>query len=250
MKKTAIIFLFCAFGAHHLFAQNEWEIDASKPTNFYSQYNSRLETILNGTDDIFAYRGQLFFAPSQSHLIKAELPLLTNNQTDVAGIGDVKLQYSYLAYRDYSKFFGAVAPSLEVTAPTGSYLGRLGSGRWVVSPGVTVGLIAADWIQFFPSVSYQYFSEPTYDTLFEFQRESANGFTIKLVTPIVFSESLFIQITPTYVSSELNEKRDGRFVQEFFAGVQIRERLQLNGFFNGNFDDKNFQFGVGLNSFF
>ena len=138
------------------------EIDASKPTNFYSFIDNSLE-YTDSSNAVYGYRANLTLAPSEKHLVLAEIPLLYNEGTDKLGLGDIRARYFFLPYKNYDRLLGAFGPSLDVFAPTGSYEDGLGSSSWVISPGITVGLMAADWIQFFPILSYQYTSEPDTD---------------------------------------------------------------------------------------
>ncbi len=62
--------------------ENGAEIDPSKPTNFYTQLINQLEyNSRKSGGDIMGYRGEIQFAPSESHLLLAELPLLYNDQS-------------------------------------------------------------------------------------------------------------------------------------------------------------------------
>ena len=68
-------------------------------------------------------------------------------------------------YKNYEKFVGAFGPSIDIFVPTGKIEDGLGSDRWIISPGFTVGLMASDMIQFFPILSYQYAGKPVSDNI-------------------------------------------------------------------------------------
>ncbi|OHX66636.1 hypothetical protein [Flammeovirga pacifica] len=223
--------------SNFIFAQEE--IDASKPTNFYTQLYNHLEYNYskNGADT-YGYRAEFMFAPSEAHLILAEMPLLHNTETGKTGIGDFRARYFYLPYKNYDKFFGAFGPSVDIFAPTGNYDHGLGSGTWLIQPGVTVGLMIADWIQMFPILSYQYTSSPVLERPGLFQ-DSQHGMSFQIITPIILSEKMFLQVTPIYTASNIGMERNDRYIQEFIAQYALSDKLQLSGFYRGVFKDDN-----------
>ena len=222
------------------------EIDASKPTNFYSMLDNTIENTNSPGQNVFGYRGKIMFAPSEAHLILGEVPLLYNDRTSIFGIGDIRVRYFFLPYKNYDNFLGAFGPSIDFFAPTGSFENGIGSGRWIISPGITIGLMAADWIQFFPIISYQYASKPVYDNPSAALDKSTSGLTFQVMTPIVFSEKFFMQITPIYKMNDFGDERQDRYIQELFAAYSVASKLQITGYYNGNFKDEVHQISVGL----
>ncbi|WP_152285664.1 hypothetical protein [Flavicella marina] len=251
MKKA--IYLTIMLIASISFAQTnekpEADIDASKPTNFYSQLDNTFEVAASETQNVMGYRGKFMFAPSEAHLVLAEVPILYNDRTKKVGLGDIRARYFYLPYKNYDKFVGAFGPSVDVFAPTGSFKDGLGSGRFIVSPGLTVGLMASETIQFFPILSYQYSSKPTYDNPTPDADIALHGMSFQVITPIVFSEKFFTQITPIYKMNDINNERNDRFEQEIFAAYSLTPKLQLTGYYNGKFQDKTHTVSVGLTMF-
>ena len=225
------------------------EIDASKPTNFYTMLDNTLENTNSPGQNVMGYRGKIMYAPSEAHLILGELPLLYNDRTSKFGVGDIRARYFYLPYKNYDNLLGAFGPSIDVFAPTGSFENGIGSGRWTISPGITAGLMVADWIQFFPIISYQFASKPVYDNPTAGLNSSTSGLTFQVINPVVFSEKFFMQITPIYRMNNLGDERQDRFVQELFASYSISSKMQLTGFYNGNFTDEIHQVSVGLTIF-
>lgn len=240
----AFMFIACAS-----YAQDEEVIDASKPTNFYSLLDNTLENTSSPNQNVFGFRGKITLAPSEAHLVLAEVPLLYNDRTQKFGLGDLRARYFWLPYKNYDKLIGAFGPSVDVFIPTGNFENGLGSGRWTVSPGFTVGLMAADWIQFFPIVSYRYASKPVFDNPPAALDMSTHGLTLQVITPIVFSDKFFVQVTPIYQLNNLGDERQDRYVQEFFAAYSVTSKMQLTGFYNGNFQDKVHQYSAGLTIF-
>ena len=227
-------------------AQDEQQIDASKPTNFYTQLINNLEFISRPAGgNLFGYRAEFLFAPSEAHLILGEIPLLYNDRTQKFGLGDIRGRYFWLPYKNYDKFFGALGPSVDIFAPTGSFEDGLGTSSWVIVPGVTVGLIAAEWIQFFPILSYQYISKPTTDLIPDNQKMTRDGLTFQVITPVVFSEKFFMQITPIYQANDLGNNRQDRYLQELLAQYAASPKIQVSAFFRGNFQDEIYSFRLG-----
>lgn len=226
------------------------EIDASKPTNFYSFLDNTLEYSSRPNGNVFGYRGNLTLAPSEAHLVLAEIPLLYNDKTEKFGIGDIRARYFWLPYKNYEKLVGAFGPSIDVFAPTGNFKNGIGSGRWIVSPGVTVGLMFADWIQVFPIVSYQYISKDVSGEVPDENNTEQHGVTLQAIVPIVFNEKFFVQLTPIYRMNNITEEKTDRYVQEFFAAYSLNQLLQLTGFFSGNFQDEIYVGRLGLTVYF
>ncbi len=249
MKKILVIGV-CLFLVYSVSAQEEGGIDASKPTNFYSFLDNTLENTSSPGQNLMGYRGKITYVPSEAHLILGEVPLLYNDRTDKFGVGNIRARYFFLPYKNYDKFFGAFGPSVDIFAPTGKFEDGLGNGRWLVSPGLTVGLMAADWIQFFPILSYQYASKPVYSNPTEAENVATHGLTFQVITPIVFSEKFFIQVTPIIQFNNIDDERTDRYVQELFAAYALQPKLQVTAFYNGNFEDDIHQVSAGLTFYF
>jgi hypothetical protein len=239
MKKQFLFLLCVVTVSSALWAQSD-SIDASKPTNFYTQlYNHlEIETRKNG-DNLSGYRAELMLAPSEAHLILAELPVLYHSGTDKFGIGDFRARYFYLPYKNYDKFVGAFGPSVDVFAPTGNFENGLGTSSWLVQPGVTVGLMISEQVQMFPILSYQFTSKPGTDLIPDNLKQEQHGMSFQIITPIVFSSKFFMQVTPIYTASNISNVRQDRYIQELVAQYAIKSNLQLSAFYRGIFEDEN-----------
>ena len=227
-------------------AQND-SIDASKPTNFYTQINNQIEVNTRKSGgNIYGYRAEFILAPSEAHLILAELPLLYNDGSQKFGLGDVRARYFWLPYKNYDNFVGAFGPSIDVFMPTGSFENGLGSSSWLIQPGITVGLMFADWIQAFPILSYQYTTKPGTDQIPDANKREQNGISFQIITPIIFSEKFFVQVTPIYTASDFTNQRVDRYIQEIFAQYTIKPKLQTSLFWRGVFKDEDHTIRAGL----
>lgn len=244
----AALCVFALFVAEPCRAQ---EVDASKPTNFYPLLDNSLE--YNSRDaggNLIGYRGNLTYPPSEEHLFLVELPVLYNDETEGFGLGDIRARYFYLPYKNYDRFFGAFGPSIDIFAPTGSFKDRIGSSSWVITPGVMGGFMLADWIQAFVVASYQYVSKPTTDLIPEDQKQERHGVTVQAITPVVFNDKFFMQITPIWSLADVEDTETSRYIQEVLAQYALAPTLQLSAFYRGNFKDKDHTVRVGLVVFF
>jgi len=225
------------------------EIDASKPTNFYTLLDNTLELSSSSNQNTFGYRGNLTYAVSEANLVLAEVPLVYNDRTQKFGLGDIRARYFWLPYKDYSKFVGAFGPSVDLFAPTGSFEDGLGTSSWIISPGIMVGLMAEEWIQFFPILSYLYVSKPTTDLISEDQKKTRQGLTFQVLIPVVISPKFFLQLTPVFSKNDFDDASADRFAQELTAAYTLTSKLQLSGYFKGVFEDKAYTYRLGLTVF-
>jgi len=253
MKKQLLPILFAIVGPYVLglnVAQAQ-EVDASKPTNFYPTLTNNVE--YNSKDsgsDVWGYRGEFVYPPSERWLFQAEVPLLYNTGTEKFGLSDVRVRAFWLPYKNYDNFFGAFGPSVDVFMPTGSFEDGLGTSSWSVSIGATGALMLADWIQTFPIVSYLYTGKPATDLIPESQKADRNGLTIQSITPVVFSDKLFAQVTPVWSLSDFEDEKTSRYIQELLVQYAIKSNLQASVFWRGVFKDKDHTFRAGLSIYF
>ena len=232
-----------------IFAQEE-SIDNSKPTNFYTFLDNSLENTFNKDgSNVFGYRAQITYAPSGAHLLLGELPLLYNDQTKVFGVGDLRARYFYLPYKNYERFFGSLGPSIDVFIPVTNADDGLGTGSYVIAPGVMGGLMFADWIQAFPIVSYQYITKSNSSSLPDSINKVRHGLTFQAIIPVVFSDKFFIQITPILQMNDLGDERSDAYVQEFLAVYGITQKLQVTTFWRGNFTNSIHMVRLGMTVF-
>lgn len=245
---TVITFCFMLFTVS-IWAQEVEQIDASKPTNFYSSLDNTLElNLLESKASMVGYRGKLTLAPSERHLILAEIPVLYNVPDKKIGLGDIRARYFYLPYKNYEKFIGAFGPSVDIIAPTGTTSNGIGSGRWTIAPGLATGFMFADWIQVFPVLSYQYMTKSTIgDSL---SRNPMNGISLQFITPLVMSEKAYFQVTPIFNENFQNGAGTFSYIQEVYFGYQITPKGLLSAYYKGEFKNKGHQVSVGYTFYF
>jgi hypothetical protein len=187
------------------------EIDPAKPTNFYTQVNVAAEYSFGKADELIGVRisGQYTFNPN--NLVLFELPLLYNTDRKAGGIGDIRLRYFGIIKKDYSKTFpkvATVAPTLDVSLPTGSVKNGIGSSSLVLAPGLVWGYFFNAKTQVFPIISYQYISKPGSDLIPEALRYDKHGLTFQAIANYSFSKKTFLQVTPIYAINDLSRGGD------------------------------------------
>ena len=253
MKKVnlilAIISLLAvssAFGQH----AKEQVIDASKPTNFYNSVNHAFEFISRPDGgNLLGYRANVVLAPSEKNLILGEIPLQYNTESKNFGLGDIRARYFYLPYKNYTKFFGAFGPSIDIIAPTGNSSNGIGSGRWTIAPGIAMGLMFSESIQVFPILSYQYISKAV-NSDNSAANDAINGGSLQFVTVLVASPKTFFQITPTFSQSYQNSIGSFSYIQEINFGYQIGAKSVLGAYCKRDFKSDLTQVSIGFTRYF
>lgn len=232
----------------HVHAQDE-EKDTSKPTNLYTFLDNSLEYTSTKTANIYGYRANLNYAPHPDHLGLIEVPLLYNDLTEKGGLGDIRLRYFWTPYKNYDRFVGAFAPSIDVFLPTGKLEDGLGVGSYAISPGIMVGLMLSDKVQTFPILSYQYTSKSVSDTVPDSLDKVLHGLTIQSITSFVFSPLFFMQVTPIYAIPDLDDSKKSGFAMEVLAVYTLTPRLQVSAFARPDFKNEITTARVGLTVF-
>ena len=239
MKYLAIV-LYILLNIYSVHAQSnqDSEIDVTKPTNFYTFLDNNLEFTSNKNANIFGYRANLTVSISPKHLLLIEAPLLYNDKSEKFGLGDIRARYFWLPYKNYDNFFGAFGPSIDIFAPTGNFEKGLGTGRWVVAPGVMGALMLAEWIQLFPVLSYQYVSKSTSDLIPDNIDKETHGMSFQIITPIIISQKVFTQVTPILLYNDFSDNTSLSYVQELLFSYGPKETLWINLFYRGAFKDE------------
>ncbi len=253
--RAFVVLLAAAASVHPASAQEAdgsgEDFDPSKPTNFYTLLSNNVEANIRGQGgNIVGYRGELIYSPSEAHLILAELPLLYNTGTKRFGLGDVRTRYFYLPYKNYDRVVGAAGPSIDVFWPTGRVSNGLGSESFVISPGFTLGLIFADWIQAFPVISYQLVTKSMSASIPPEDKKVTHGINLQAIIPIVFHPQFFMQVTPIGLIQDVTRRQSTRYIQELLAQYQPWTKVAINAFWRGNFTDKDQTVRLGVTVFF
>lgn len=170
----------------------ETEVDASKPTNLYTQINTVLEYQNHKSgDNIYGTRINAQYTFDPDNLLLVEFPLLYNSGTEEFGLSDTRIRYFHAAKRNLSKNIIAIAPYADITIPTGKFDKGLGSSSWTLSGGLVVGMVLTKQIALFPGIGYVHITEPS-----KFDGESQNGINIQTNMSVKFSKRAFVFVNP------------------------------------------------------
>ena len=250
MKRTRCLTLLSALmlGTFSLTAQEQEQepMDASKPTNFYTLLDHRLEDNSFSGHNIIGYRGKIAYALSEAHLILGEVPILYNTFTKKFGFGDFRAKYFYLPYKNYGEVFAAFGPFIDLFIPTGPAENGLGGGRMVISPGVTAGFIATTWLQIFPSLSYKFGTRRLYGNIPD---DPISRFNLDILISLTF-EKIFIHLNSAHLlpyNSEEFYHVPNRNHSGVLVTYQFKETMHFSGFFHSSNTIQ--QLGVGLTMF-
>lgn len=222
----------------------EKEIDASKPTNLYTQLTNSAEwTRTKEGTNLYGYRAGLSLASTnQRHLVMGEIPLLYNDKTEKFGLSDIRVRYFGITHLDYTKKFGGVwGGSVDLFVPTGKFEDGLGSSSWVVAPGIVGALMLSKSFQAFPIVSYQMITKPTSDLIPAAQKKVRHGLTFQAVAVLNFN-SWFLWMTPIYVVPDLGDSsQKNRFIIELNPSLNPVGKLKPSAFYRYDFENESHQ---------
>jgi hypothetical protein len=139
--------------------ESKQEIDPSKPTNLYTQFNVLAE--VNSGENTYGTRLNFQYAFNPDNLLLVEIPLLYNDFTKKFGLSDTRVRYFRAVKRNITKRLIAIAPYADVSIPTGSAKNGLGSDRWSLAAGVVAGYIVSPKISMFPGVGLVHLTAPS-----------------------------------------------------------------------------------------
>jgi opacity protein-like surface antigen len=192
--KTKSILLITLFITSFIFAQEDetQPVDASKPTNLYTQVNGAFEyqSHKDGSD-LYGTRFNVQYAFNPDNLLLVEVPFLYNEGTEKFGLSDMRVRYFHAAKRNISERFIAIAPYADITIPTGSVNHGLGADVWSLAGGVVFGYVLTPKIALFPGVGYVHVTDSDKSGI-----ESQNGVNFQTNMSINFSKKMFLFVNP------------------------------------------------------
>ncbi|NLR94454.1 hypothetical protein [Flammeovirga agarivorans] len=216
MKEKLIISLLI-FWSFSLFGQEK--IDNSKPTNLYQRINAVAEFNDSGT-----YGTRLIFngVPKDNILYSIELPLLykegVEGQKGKFGVGNIRARFFHVTHKNYAKTLGAFGYSVDVFVPGQE---GIGDNNLMISPGILVGVIATEKVQFFPIISYQYRSNINTGAV-------QHGASFQVITPVKFNDNCFIRFTPIWQMPDFRSSSISMaFETQFNYFISPKVQLQL-----------------------
>ncbi|NME72342.1 hypothetical protein [Flammeovirga aprica] len=218
MRKSIILSIFIAMSSF-VFGQEEEKIDNSKPTNLYQRINAVAEFSDGGT-----YGTRLIFngVPRSNMLYSIELPLLYKENQETGqgkfGVGNIRARFFHVTHKNYEKTLGTFGYSVDVFVPGQE---GIGDNNLMISPGVLMGVIATETVQFFPIVSYQYRSNMNTGAV-------THGASFQVITPVKFNDKCFMRLTPIWQLPDFrNPNITTAFETQFNYFVAPKVQLQL-----------------------
>jgi len=187
LKIIAILFLMLVQVS---FAQDQ-TVDASKPTNLYTQLNAAFEYQARDCSDWYGTRINVQYAFDPDNLLLVEVPLLYNEGTSKFGLSDTRVRYFHALKRNITKRLIAIAPYADITIPTGSWKNGLGSDVWSLAAGVVAGYVVSPKIAMFPGVGLVHVTAPN-----DYVGSSQTGVNFQTNMSISFSQRAFLFVNP------------------------------------------------------
>jgi len=226
--------------------QENKDIDPSKPTNLYTQVNAQFEyqDAVSGAD-LLGSRFNIQYAPNSNNLIIAELPILYNQVTRKTGFSDVRVRYFTVVKRNINPRLIAVAPFLDVTAPTGSTQQGLGQGNWSIATGAVIGYVVSPKFALFPGMGYVHIARPAASG------PASNGITLQMNGSYSFSPRTFMFVNPTPAFLNTSGVWKSIWTGDFsLTRILVPNRFTMNVGFAPNFTQEVYIYRLGSTLYF
>ena len=227
----------CAFFFIHasLAQETEPDIDPSKPTNLYTQFNTLAEIDSYNGYTTYGTRLNFQYAFNPDHLLLAELPLLFNDATNKFGLSDVRFRYFNVIKRNINKTIIAIAPFADITVPSGSAANGLGGNTWSIAAGAVVGVLLNKHISLFTGINYVYLTR---------LKESGIGFQTNM--SIMFNQNSFLFLNPIVSTFSFDTIWQAEINYNY---IITPNKLKVNTAWNPNFTNRINTFRIGATFF-
>lgn len=254
-SKKVCLFLALSLLCLNTFAQNDSlttkEIDPSKPTNLYTQINAVGEYSHSSFQKLSGVRFNIQYAIDPDNLILAEIPVLSNSNSNTMGLADMRIRYFRAIKRNISPRFIAIAPFADISLPTGSYAKGLGSSQWSIGFGLVGGYIVSSKFAVFPGVGFVHLTKPSTNLISESAKYSSTGVSLQLNGSLSFSKSTFLFINPSPVFLNTNGKWKGIWSGELNLNKIITpNKFKANIGFAPNFTYETYIYRAGATLYF
>lgn len=224
------------------------EVDASKPTNLYTQVNAQAEVTAAPSGDQLGMRFNVQYAFNPNNLLLAEVPLLYNTGTEKFGLADCRVRYFNKFYVNTDSRLNALVAGVDVTLPSGSFADGLGGGSASIAPTVIAGIMITKQVFAFPGLSYVHVTAP--DQGEGVTTHASNGFGVQTNMSISFSKRAFLFVNPIYTWLRSNDVAGDIWSGEFNMNYVVRpSRLKVNAGWFPNFTNEVNTFRVGATVF-
>ncbi|NQZ45858.1 MAG: hypothetical protein HRT65_16255 [Flavobacteriaceae bacterium] len=167
------------------YAQDNQDIDPSKPTNLYTQINALGEFTSSDNFNTYGTRFNFQYAFDPDNLVLAEVPLLYNDLSNSFGLSDIRVRYFNAIKRNLSESIIALVPFADITVPTGSVENGLGADTWSLAGGVILGVLLSEKVSLFPGINYVYLTAP-----------NESGVGLQTNMSLRFNQNSFVFVNP------------------------------------------------------
>jgi hypothetical protein len=225
------------------------QIDPSKPSNLYTQVNANLEYRSTPSNNLYGLRVNVQYAFNPNNLFLFELPLLHNNLGSNSGLGDIRFRYFNVVKRNLSPSVIALAPFVDIGAPTGSYEKGLGSSSWSLAGGLVMGYVVSKKLALFPGISYVHQTKAITKLIPDALKTTGNGIGLQFNASYSFNSSTFLFINPTPSFLNSNGIWTTTWTGELnFNKIVKPNKLMFNAYWGPNFTNKIhvYRFGTTL----
>ncbi|MEC3906083.1 hypothetical protein VOI54_03580 [Tamlana sp. 2201CG12-4] len=219
--------------------EEEKDVDASKPTNLYTQVNANLESSFSKGQNLYGMRFNVRYAFNPDNLVLAEVPFMHNDRTNKFGVSDARLRYFSVVKRNISKKFIAIAPFTDITVPTGSFENGLGTSSWSIAVGNVFGFVLTPKLAIFPGISYVHVTKPSTNLIPDELKFSGNGIGLQFNASYSFSKRTFLFINPSPIFMNTNSTWKAVWWGEFNLNhVFVPNKFLANIFWGPNFTNE------------
>lgn len=228
------------------------EVDASNPTNLYTQINTAFEyTSLKDGTNLYGMRANVQYSFDANNLVLAEIPLLYNDAANSFGLSDVRVRYFTIVKRVMTaEKFQVIAPFIDITLPTGSFENGLGSSSFVLSAGSVYGFAASKKIKLFPGLSVVHVTKPSTDLIPDALKFSSTGFLAQANMSISFNKSWFLLVNPVVTMLNTNGSWNETWSGDFNLNhMFIPNKILANIGYSPNFTNESNTVKIGATFF-
>ena len=213
------------------------EVDASKPTNLYTQVNAQAEGTAAPGGDLGGMRFNVQYAFNPNNLLLAEVPLLYNTGTEKFGLADCRARYFNKFYVNNTARLNTLVAGVDVTLPTGSRADGLGTGSTSIAPTLIAGVMITKSVFAFPGVSYVHVTAP--DLGEGVTSHASKGFGVQTNMSISFSKRAFLFVNPIYTWLRTNDVANDFWSGEFNMNYVVKpSKLKVNAGWFPNFTNE------------
>lgn len=224
------------------------EIDPSNPTQLNTSLNPIYEYQSFNADGSPKYSNQIGKIEGELSgagvLLLGEIGYGRSSFDNKSGMTDSRLRFFHLPYSNDSEdaTINALGWSIDAFIPTGSYKDKLGSGTWVINPGV-VSAHNFSWGALYPNLMYEYTMASDTDLKNSLRAQNIDDTSHALKFDLNISPKMpsgwWLMLTPSYTANIKNS--DNAAALRTFGGyfVSPKGAIGLEAQYNFEVQEEN-----------